>query len=225
MRLPILALTAAAATASAATISFSNTATAAGNTTFVDFGLSKFDTTLGTLTGVTLTINEFSVQGSFTATNNLGDGTLAGFITTARLRQNAVNSLGFTAQEGTAEAGDNLTISPAPGVGYTLLQGVPQTFTLTELVFVSAASTNVDSSFWSAYQGSGNILFQLRNNPNATVSSGDGSFNTIAATSFADLTVTYTYTPAPIPEPSTYGAILGGLALVGAAIRRRRKSA
>jgi hypothetical protein len=31
-----------------------------------------------------------------------------------------------------------------------------------------------------------------------------------------------TYAP-PVPEPSTYGLALGGLALVGAAIRRRRK--
>ena len=37
----------------------------------------------------------------------------------------------------------------------------------------------------------------------------------------ADNKLQLTY--APIPEPSTYGLMLGGLALAGAALRRRRK--
>jgi hypothetical protein len=32
------------------------------------------------------------------------------------------------------------------------------------------------------------------------------------------------YAGSPIPEPSTYGLVLGGLALVGAAMRRRKKA-
>lgn len=221
MRTSSVLLLAAAASASAATISFSNTATALGNSTFVNLSLSKFDTNLGTLTGVTLTINEFSVQGSFTATAVSGTGILNYFGTTATLRQSTSNTLGFTTRTGAESTDDNLVITP--GVGTSLSDGQSQIFSITEFIFLANDVSNVDSSFWSAYQGSGSVLFQVRNSPVAQLTAETASFSTANATSFADMTVTYTYTP--VPEASTYGLILGGLALAGAAVRRRKQSA
>jgi hypothetical protein len=41
---------------------------------------------------------------------------------------------------------------------------------------------------------------------------------------FSNFTADTTIGGSPIPEPSTYGLVLGGLALVGAAMRRRKKA-
>ncbi|MCP5528912.1 MAG: PEP-CTERM sorting domain-containing protein [Opitutaceae bacterium] len=40
-----------------------------------------------------------------------------------------------------------------------------------------------------------------------------------------DLVINGTTALAPVPEPSTYAAILGGAALIGVAVLRRRKRA
>lgn len=225
MRLPILALVAAAAVASAETQSYNASTTAFGNNTYNSLALTKFDTSLGTLTSVTLTLNELSIEGFFSATAIGGNGQLSFFGTTARLQQNPVNTLGFAAEVGTQSTDDALVVNP--GVGTLLTQDIAQQFSITKYIFVTNEVTTVDSSLWSAYQanGGGYIYFQLKNNPQATVTAPTGQFTTTNATAFADITVTYTYTPSPVPEPSTYGAILGGLALAGAAIRRRRKAA
>lgn len=53
-----------------------------------------------------------------------------------------------------------------------------------------------------------------------------GSYISMSDSSFYTLNISgLTINAAPIPEPSTYGLALGGLALVGAAIRRRRTTA
>lgn len=220
-----LALLAAAASASAASVSFSNTLTVQGNNLYANLTLGKFDSSLGTLTGVTLTVNEFSVQGDFIATAINGNGTLSAFSTIATLRQALGSGLGFTTATGTADASEDLVITP--GLGTVLTQDVAQGFDLTEYIFLQNAVTNVASGNWAAYTGNAGevVTFQLKNNPSATVSAPTGQFTTTTVTSFADMTVTYTYTPTPVPEASTYGMILGGLALAGAAVRRRQKAA
>ena len=225
MRTSLALLVAAAASASAATISYSNTLSVNGTNTYSNLTLSKFNSNLGTLTGVTITVNELSVDGYFSATAINGNGVLSGFTTTATLRQAVGSNLGFTTITGVADAADTLVISP--GVGTILTQDIAQTFSVTKYYLAQDAVTNVDSSNWANYTavGSGQVVtFQLKNNPSASVTAPTGQFTTTPVTGFADITVTYTY-DAPIPEASTYGLILGGLALAGAAVRRRKQLA
>jgi hypothetical protein len=218
MRLPILALTAAAATASAATVNFNNSATdiATPGGAFTELRLGKFNSSLGTLTGVTVTVNSLSYSGTFDVTTADTETLLNIVNGRATLREASSNILGF------ADIGERTdAVETAPPLG-----SLPLGFTsvaITTLQVISASSSNIDSSFWSAYTGTGDIIFELRSRPNVILDGSGFSLDTEDFVVNADMTVTYTYTP--VPEPSTYGMILGGLALAGAALRRRQKAA
>ncbi len=74
----------------------------------------------------------------------------------------------------------------------------------------------------ASYTGSISDLFTIDTSAfeDANGNAVTGSFTVFNNTSTNTLELQY----APIPEPSTYGLMLGGLALAGAAIRRRRKN-
>ncbi|MFN7339781.1 MAG: choice-of-anchor E domain-containing protein [Opitutia bacterium] len=220
MRIPILGLLAAAATASAATTTDNNSATDfAGDSTWTNLNLAQFDATLGTLTGVTITVNSLTIGGSFNATAVGAPLTINGATGSASIRGSNVN-LGFTQIN---SSGNALTLSP--GVPFIIAEDDNQTFNISSITTVTSQSYSISASFFSAYIGNGSVTFQVRNsNPNVNSdTNGDVTYNRSQASGAADMTVTYTYTP--VPEPSTYGMILGGLALAGAALRRRRQSA
>jgi hypothetical protein len=218
VRLPILALAAAAATASAATVTSNNTATdiATPGGDFTELRLGKFNSSLGTLTGVTVTVNSLSYSGTFDITIPASQTILNTVNGRATLREASSNLLGFT------DIGERIDAV----VTFPQLGNLPLGFTsvaITTLQVISASSSNIDSSFWSAYTGTGDIIFELRSRPDVFLDGSGFSLDTEDFVVNADMTVTYTYTP--VPEPSTYGMILGGLALAGAALRRRQKAA
>ena len=223
LRTSILALLVAASAVStqAATQTFNNTITVGGTSTNGDLNLGQFNSSLGTLTGVSISVNALSIQGSFWAKGP--NVSISAFTDTIRLRQNPNNLLGFTQIQQTLDADGDLSISP--DIFATQLNNVTQTsFSITPYSVTSDQTYVIGSSFWGAYTGTADIVFQLRNSPSLTISGGSGTFDTALATGFADMSVTYTYTPTPVPEPSTYGLMLGGLALAAVAIRRRSKA-
>jgi len=229
--LSLFAVTALAVTGLAApgnSISFTNNATASGNNAYVNLALGKFDTGLGTLTGVVVTVNFNTIGGSFTVTTP-SDSAVPADVNSAdarvTIRQATTNSLGFSQLGQTS-----FSVLTTPSLLYTVpAPSGSETFAVTSTnVFVNNVQ-NISSTFWGAYQsagGLGSVIFQVRNNPDINISGGVFSLNALAFQSTADMTVTYNYSPtAAVPEPGTWA--VGALLLGGAAytVWRRRQNA
>lgn len=205
----LVLLAAMSVSASAATVSFSHTSPTA-TAPFTDaFTLQKFDTTLGTLTGILINFttsatakidvfNSTTVNQNYTNATAVIPLTLTGPATTVTVSPSA----GPTS--GVAAPGFN------PGVG--VVSNPP------------ASNTNVPAGSFSLYTGPGfstNSFSVAAGNGTYSGNSVPGVFFGGSATAGAFTLITYTYNvPSGIPEPATMGLL--GSALVGLGLLKFR---
>lgn len=187
----------------------------AGNPLTLTF--AKFDSSLGTLTGVTVGFTFVKSGGSLAIDN---DGTLGGsvlfrhdleaYITSATVNIGsssieetalARSSASFTVA---ANDGDSTGTFDVGGADYQVYNAVTRTTTF--------ATENIDSEFWGNYTGTGtyNIDFHTIQSYSA---SGVGGLQTtgLAASVAPTVTVTYDYTPAAVPEPASWLMVCAGI--------------
>lgn len=203
----------------AETVSFS--VTQAAGSSYSDFNLGKFDTNLGTLTGVEVSVNFSTIQGQITFTNgDANPASLNSFDSTFSLRQKSTNALGFSSQtviiEGVATTPD--------WNGAIVAGGGSQVFAISAgQDFLTNYTQNISASFFGAYGsvgGVGQIVFQAKDVQSVSSTGSILTLDSSAASANTKLSVIYTYNA--VPEPSTFALVT----LFGAGIHfvRRRQT-
>lgn len=176
----------------------------------------KFDTSLGTLTGITITVsaeatasldifNNTNNAMSFTNASSSSDVTVS---TTAGSATSVTVTAATTGVSDTAQPGMNSFPGPSSGV-------------------VNSAPAIISPADFSLYEGNGSNTIALNVDASAGHYSGTGASGLFfggSTTVASNVTITYEYRPVAVPEPTT-GAMFGiGVVLaVGLGWGRRRR--
>lgn len=221
--IPVLGFILAGHAQAAVTIQ-SSSMTSVG-TSYAYITVPKFDTTLGTLTGV-----EISVAANANGTISLKNAAVSGGNVTVTDISSTLSvrtpPTGFNVGYGSTK---NDTISAlATTADWSTASLAPQE---TEIFTINAGQSfaindvNIDSSFFSYYQGTGNVTFQAKAATTASISGDELTLNTSAAGANVQYSIKYTYDAAPpvSPVPEVGSVIFTGLLLGSGLTVRRRK--
>jgi hypothetical protein len=192
------------------TANFPGSATFSGTTTSTT--IPEFNTSLGTLTGVSFNGNIQTLSASADVVATIGSGTEPILFTTTVGLSSSATGLG---NDFVSSAADALAASVDVSSNVTP---------------VDADSTNLALSFsgspsLTAVEGTGNLPLTLSLEQDSIITIGFTPFSTVGSpptgsASGDSVTVNYTYTPTPVPEPASLGILgVGAAALLG---RRRR---
>lgn len=209
--------------ANAESVAFSSTLT---NVNFLTLSgstisLQAFDSSLGTLESVTISLSGTMTQSSVTITT--GDGvTVLGSSTVA-------SDIGLSLTS--ADAGSVGSVDLLTGdatVGSTINSNSSKVVS-TGVASDSSSTDLAASTYWETSGGSSTVALTLSTGyslaPNTLKQVGAASVAVTSATGGAVVTVTYNYTPTTVPEPATWAIMFGGLGVLFAVQRVRRKSA
>lgn len=187
---------------------------------YLNFDLAKFNSNLGTLTGVQVSVVQSDLVGSANVTNNALTPTTVGTFDSNFTVKGVTAGLGYTTngqtfyEVGTVPDWNSTTINPAETKTFTIDGG--QSFSIATQTIASG-----NFSTYSSVGGSGVVQFAAKNVPVLSTTGGSYTVDSSATKARTQIAVTYTYTAAPVPEPSV--AVLSAMALSGMALVRRRE--
>jgi hypothetical protein len=189
-----------------------------------NFTLGKFNTGLGTLTGVELTI--YSVEQGYAYVSNTSTTNTA---TVKNLTDSLyVKSLQLDQTEYNGLPKYFATTPPTSGAGNSLLPSSSRNYYVSGNQSVANETFVISSEYWSAYSGSGSVFFDANNSASISVSGATFFGDNTNVTANTTLTLKYTYDAGPVPVPEASTVIVQLLIVAGGVwmfVRRRRAAA